>query len=117
MSNETKKLHELFKAADEIDDRLSPGQTHRLVVDELGMEPLHLVAQMMREGLDKGTLPRATIFQGGFMLHDRINGPPDVKVRKKSNEQNTFQLEFAWSTPTGEVHTDTMEIEGGADGA
>lgn len=110
MSNETSKLHALFQAADDIDDRLAPGQTHRLVVDELGfIEPLQLAAQMMRAGLDQGTLPRATIFQGCFMLHDRINGPPDVKARKKSAEQNTFQLEFAWSTPNGEEHTAEME--------
>lgn len=117
MANETSKLHALFQAADDIDDRLAPGQTHRLVVDELGfIEPLQLAAQMMREGLDKGTLPRATIFQGCFMLHDRINGPPDVKVRKKSNEQNTFQLSFAWSTPEGEQHQAQMDV-GAIDGA
>lgn len=107
--SKSNELHALFKAADDRDDRLTPGQTHRLVVDELATEPLQLAAQMMREGLDRGTLPRATIFQGCFMLHDRINGPPDVKARKKSAEDNTFQLSFAWSSPDGQQHEAEMD--------
>lgn len=114
--DQSKQLMALLKSGDELDDRLSPGQTHRLVVDELGgEEPLQMAARMMAEGLGQGTLPRATIFQGCFMLHDRINGPPDVKARKKTPEQNTFQLAFSWQDPDGVEHETSMEVN--TDGA
>ena len=108
----TKAMHrikELLESASEADDRLSPGQLHTIATETLGSEPIVFVCSLLAMSIDstsKIEIPPAEACRLGLMVMDRIYGPPDAKtLRKRSNADNQFELDFMWATPDGgEVH-------------
>jgi len=90
----------------EIDARLTPGQLHAAVVESLGCEPIVFVCNLLAMSVharSKITIAPAEAAKIGLAVMDRLYGPPDVKMRKASDADNQFELEFAWATPAGKV--------------
>ena len=103
------RIKELLDSASEADDRLSPGQLHTIVTETLGSEPIVFVCSLLALSVDRTSkieIPPAEACRLGLMVMDRIYGPPDAKtLRKRSNADNQFELDFMWATPDGgEVH-------------
>ncbi len=100
----------------EIDMRLTPGQLHQAVTEALGCEPIVFAANLLAMSVharSKITIAPAEAAKIALAITDRLYGPPDVKMRKKDQSENQFELDFAWSTPTGDVHiTAQGEVEG-----
>lgn len=91
----------------EIDMRLTPGQLHQAVTEALGAEPIVFAANLLAMSVharSKITIAPAEAAKIALAINDRLYGPPDVKIRKKADSENQFELDFAWSTPAGEVH-------------
>lgn len=104
MDKSMAKLQDLIASADEVDDRLTPGQMHAATVEALGAEPIVFVCNLLALALDarsKITMQPAEAARIGLMVMDRLYGPPDTKTRKKANSENQFELEFAWQSPAG----------------
>lgn len=91
----------------EIDMRLTPGQLHAACVEALGAEPVVFACNLLAMSVharSKITIAPAEAAKIALAVMDRLYGPPDAKVRKKSDGENQFELEFAWSTPDGKVN-------------
>lgn len=94
----------LLTTAPDIDDRLSQGHLHALVVESLGAEPLVVAATIIAMSMDarsKIQVQSGEAAKLALAVHDRIYGPPDIRLRKKPEAENQFELEFAWATPEG----------------
>lgn len=100
----------LVDGRDVEDGRLSPGALHLLAVEALGCEPIAFVCNILGLAMDaksKITVQPAEAARLALMVQDRIYGPPDVKVKRKSDEQ--FELDFSWKLPEGVI---TVKAEG-----
>lgn len=96
----------------EIDMRLTPGQLHAACVEALGCEPVVFACNLLAMSVharSKITIAPNEAAKIALAVMDRLYGPPDTKVRKKSDADNQFELEFAWATPEGKV---TVSAEG-----
>jgi hypothetical protein len=90
----------------EIDARLTPGQLHAAVVESLGCEPIVFVANLLAMSIharSKITIAPAEACKIGLAVMDRLYGPPDVKIRRASVDENQFELEFAWAGKDSET--------------
>jgi hypothetical protein len=96
----------------EIDARLTPGQLHAAVTEALGCEPIVFAANLLAMSVharSKITIAPAEAAKIALAITDRIYGPPDVKMRRKSTDENQFELEFAWATAKGTL---TVKADG-----
>jgi hypothetical protein len=96
----------------EIDMRLTPGQLHAACVEALGCEPVVFACNLLAMSVharSKITIAPNEAAKIALAVMDRLYGPADAKVRKKNDSENQFELEFAWSTPAGNV---MMKAEG-----
>lgn len=90
----------------EIDMRLTPGQLHAACVEALGCEPVVFACNLLAMSVharSKITIAPTEAAKIALAVMDRLYGPPDAKVRKKNDNENQFELEFAWATPEGKV--------------
>lgn len=91
----------------DIDMRLTPGQLHQAVVEALGAEPIVFAANLLAMAVharSKITISPNDAAKLALAISDRLYGPPDVRMRKKDDSENQFELDFAWATPSGELH-------------
>lgn len=82
-----------------VDNRLTYGQLHHLVVDTLGMEPLDFVAMLLSMSMvaqSRVVIAPTEAARLAFMLHDRLTPMPDRDARRLDAKQSQFELEFAW---------------------
>lgn len=92
------------------DLRLSPGALHQVAVEALGCEPLAFACNIIALSMDarsKITIKPEEAARIALAVCDRVYGPPDAKVKRKSDEQ--FELDFSWKLPDGEI---TVKAEG-----
>src|SRR5262245_59776913 len=81
----------------ELDQRMSEEERHRAVLMVLGFEPVIGMAKLLSLCLDKrslwyGKVPVETVFRMGRELHEAINPAPDRNSRKRSDDENQFEL-------------------------
>jgi|SRR5215510_2124727 len=97
----------------DIDMRLTPGQLHAACTEALGCEPVVFACNLLAMSVharSKITIAPGEAAKIALAVMDRLYGPPDTKVRKKGDDDNQFELEFAWATPGGE--TVSIKAEG-----
>jgi hypothetical protein len=90
----------------EIDMRLTPGQLHAACVEALGCEPVVFACNLLAMSVharSKITIAPNEAAKIALAVMDRLYGPADAKVRKRTDADNQFELEFAWATPDGSV--------------
>jgi hypothetical protein len=90
----------------EIDMRLTPGQLHAACVEALGCEPVVFACNLLAMSVharSKITSAPNEAAKIALAVMDRLYGPADAKVRKRTDADNQFELEFAWATPDGSV--------------
>ena len=90
----------------DIDMRLTPGQLHAACVEALGCEPVVFACNLLAMSVharSKITIAPNEAAKIALAVMDRLYGPADAKVRKRTDADNQFELEFAWATPDGSV--------------
>lgn len=83
------------------DMRMSEAQLHSAVLKVMGCEPIILDSKLIHMCLDKrselyGQVPAPMLHRMLCDVHDRINPQPDRAMRKRSENDNQFELNFEW---------------------
>lgn len=99
LNRQARQIQELLEQATD-DRRLSDAQRYIGLVEVFGCDPLILAAKRLQRAMDhrsKIVLPEEVIIRLLVMMHDRVIPMPDSKTRKRSAEEDQFELTFDWS--------------------
>src|SRR4029079_11275927 len=99
LGRQARQIQTLLEQATE-DRRLTDAQRYIGLVEVFGCDPLILAAKSLQRAMDhrsKITMPEETIQKLLIMMHDRVVPMPDQKARKRSEDENQFELNSAWS--------------------
>jgi hypothetical protein len=103
--NYCKRIQAKIAGSDDDDIRLTEAQRYKAVVMVLKCDPAIIMAKIIQLCLDERSkfhVEPYVLHRMTLDLHNAITPSPDIRSRKRGDDENQFELDFEWATHNGQ---------------